>query len=238
MAATEMNTEIRSDVEPERVGLVWMDAEQAMIARWRGEPTVERLASDVPPKRQAMGSVRRGPARRSGGGRVPGHGTEGRHRDLLRRYFADLVGRVADLDVIEVTGRGLPYRQFAELFRQLASRRNADVEVRTRRMSRRPTEPQLAARLREMVGEQLPRRTAGSNQWTEARERPRRADARAFPATSLATRNGVPFRNDERSNSRSRSCSLTTRLPYSRHRWEEAAMNAEPPGPPAVACGC
>lgn len=135
MAATEMNTEIRSDVEPERVGLVWMDAEQAMIARWRGEPTVERLASDVPPKRQAMGSVRRGPARPSGGGRVPGHGTEGRHRDLLRRYFADLVGRVADLDVIEVTGRGLPYRQFAELFRQLASRRNADVEVRTRRMS-------------------------------------------------------------------------------------------------------
>lgn len=170
MAATEMNTEIRSDVEPERVGLVWMDAEQAMIARWRGEPTVERLASDVPPKRQAMGSVRRGPARPSGGGRVPGHGTEGRHRDLLRRYFADLVGRVADLDVIEVTGRGLPYRQFAELFRQLASRRNADVEVRTRRMSRRPTEPQLAARLREMVGEQLPRRTAGSNQWTEARD--------------------------------------------------------------------
>lgn len=166
MSATQMNTEIRSDVDPDRVGLVWMDAERAIIARWRGEPALERLESGVPPKRQAVGSVRRGPARPSGGGRVAGHGTEGRHLELLRRYLADLAGRTGDLDVIEVAGRGLLFEQFADLLRRLAARGDGDIEVLTRRVSRRPTERQLAARLREIVGAQPPRQTYGSYRWT------------------------------------------------------------------------
>ena len=107
MAATGVNTSLYPDIDPERIGSIWVDAERAMIARWRGKPVVERLESGVPPKRPAVGSVRRGPARPAGGGRVPGHGTEGRHRELLRRYLADLAGRLGDLDVVEVAGRGL-----------------------------------------------------------------------------------------------------------------------------------
>ena len=162
MTLTHINTDARSEIDPVRVGLVWMDTQQGMVARWQAEPQVERLESGVPPRRQAVGSVRRGPARPSGGGRVPGHGTERRHLGLLRRYFADLADRVADLDVVEVAGRGMAHEQFADLLRRLASRRAMDVEVTTRRMSKPPTEPQLVARLRELVGKQLPRLTFGS----------------------------------------------------------------------------
>lgn len=167
MTATPTDTDDRSEVDPHRVGLVWMDTREAMIARWQGQPTVERLESGVPPKRKAVGSVRRGPARPSGGGRVPGHGTEARHLGLLRGYLADLADRMADLDVVDVAGRGMAYEQFANLLRRLASRRAMDVEVTTRRMSKRPTEPQLVARLREMVGEQLPRQTVGPGRSTD-----------------------------------------------------------------------
>jgi hypothetical protein len=99
----------------------------------------------------------------------------------LRRYFADLAGRVADLDVIEVAGRGQSYRQFAELLRRLSLRHDIEVEVRTRRVSRRPTTPQLAARLREMVGEELPRRTP---RWS------RRSETPPTTASARPTRSG------------------------------------------------
>lgn len=167
MTATPIDTDDRSEVDPHRVGLVWMDTREAIITRWQGQPTVERLESSVPPMRKAVGSVRRGPARPSGGGRVPGHGTKARHLDLLRGYFADLADRMADLEVVEVAGRGMAYEQFADLLRRLASRRAMDVEVTTWRMSKPPTEPQLVARLREMVGEQLPRLTVGSRRSTD-----------------------------------------------------------------------
>ena len=166
MAATGVNTSLYPDIDPERIGSIWVDAERAMIARWRGKPVVERLESGVPPKRPAVGSVRRGPARPAGGGRVPGHGTEGRHRELLRRYLADLAGRLGDLDVVEVAGRGLLQEQFADLLRRLATRSDGEIVVTTRRASRRPSERQLAARLREVLGAQLPRRTLGSHRWT------------------------------------------------------------------------
>jgi hypothetical protein len=158
---TPVDTSLELDVDPERVGLVWLDAERAMIARWRGAPVVERLESGVPPRRAAVGSVRRGPARPAGGGRVPGHGTKGRHRELLRRYFADLAVHLADLDIVEVAGRGQAYEQLADLLRRLAARREGDVDVTTRAAARRPTERQVMARLREMVGAPLPRRTRG-----------------------------------------------------------------------------
>jgi hypothetical protein len=145
-----------------------MDTQQALIARWRGEPVVERFESGVPPKRPPVGSIRRGPARPFGGGRVPGHGTEGRHLERLRDYFALLAGLLSDLDAIEVAGRGSSYEQLADLLRRLAARRDGEVQITTRPAARRPTERQMVARLREMVGAQLPRRTHGSYRWTRS----------------------------------------------------------------------
>lgn len=149
------------ETDPERVGLVWMDAERAVIARWREEPVVERLESGVPPRRTAVGSIRRGPARPASGGRAAAHRTEGRHLELMRRYLADLAERVADLDVVEVSGRGQPHARFADLLRRLAAHSSGPQQVTSRSTSRRPTDPQLIARLRKLTDEELPRRTSG-----------------------------------------------------------------------------
>ncbi len=148
-------------VDPERVGLVWMDAERAIIVRWRGEPVVELFESGVPPRRTAVGSIRRGPARPSGGGHLAEHRSEGRHLEGMRHYLADLAERLADLDVVEVSGRGRPHDRFAELLGRLATHAGSDVAVTSRTTSRRPTERQLMARLRKLADEELPRRTQG-----------------------------------------------------------------------------
>ena len=148
--------------DPEEAGLVWMDTQRAMIALWDGEePAVTWLESGVPPRRKAVGSVRRGPARPEGGGRVAGEGTVTRHLVHLQRYFGELTERLADLDVIEVIGRGHAHEQFAELLRTLSASGADDVMVTTQSVSRRPSERQLMARLRKLVARELPRRTSG-----------------------------------------------------------------------------
>jgi hypothetical protein len=156
-------------LDPERAGLVWIDAQRAVIARWKsGDVVLENLESAVPPRRRAIGSVRRGPARPHGGGRVAGQGTEGRHLELIRRYFTDVAERVADLDVVEVIGRGQPHEQFAAVLRHLAALGDGEPAVTVRRLSRRPSERQMAARLRSMVGQELPRRRSGPYRPPEA----------------------------------------------------------------------
>ena len=149
----------------ERAGLVWIDAQRAVVARWgQDEPVLERLESGVPPRRRAVGSVRRGPARPKGGGRIGGPGTEGRHRELTRRFFGEVAELVADLDAVEVSGRGQAHEQFAELLRNLVQKGDGEPEVTTRSLSRRPSDRQMGARLRKLVGEQLPRRESGPYQ--------------------------------------------------------------------------
>ena len=147
--------------DPERVGLVWMDAERAIIAYWRHEPVIERIESGVPPKRTAVGSIRRGPTRSTTGSRGAAQRTEGRHLELMRRYLADLAERLADLDIVEVSGRGQPHARFAELLQRLGAQAGGSQVVTSRSTSRRPTEPQLIARLRKVADQELPRRTSG-----------------------------------------------------------------------------
>lgn len=145
----------------ERVGTVWIDARGAVIGRWEDEPVFEEIDSAVPPRRRAVGSVRRGPARPFGGGRVKGSGTEEKHVDEMRRFFASVSERVADLDAVEVSGRGPAHDQFAALLERLGERGDGELEVLTRPLSRRPSRRQMAARLRKLVGQPLPRLTKG-----------------------------------------------------------------------------
>ena len=147
--------------DPELVGLVWVGADHAVVVRWSGEPIVEHLASAVPPRRRAVGSVRRGPARPSGGGRVPGHGTEERHDQESRRFLSDVVSRLDGLEAVEVIGRGLHPERLADLLLRVTTRRHAETVVTTRVLSRRPSDNQLKARLRKLVAEELPRRRVG-----------------------------------------------------------------------------
>jgi hypothetical protein len=150
-----------SDLPPERVGLAWIGTDQAVIVRWEGEPVVEHIASGVTPRHRAVGSVRRGPARPAGGGRVPGHGTKDRHDDELRRFLEDVAPRLARLDVVEVAGRGGLPERFAELLRTQAGGARDGQAVTTRALSRRPSDAQLEARLRRLADRELPRRIVG-----------------------------------------------------------------------------
>jgi hypothetical protein len=146
---------------PELVGLVWIGADRAVVVRWNDEPIMEHVDGAVSPKRRGVGSVRRGPARPSGGGSVPGHGTEEKHEQELRRFLSDVVGRLDGLETVEVIGRGLHPERLADVVRHVADRRNADIVVTTRTLSRRPSDNQLKARLRKLVGTELPRRRVG-----------------------------------------------------------------------------
>lgn len=162
MTGPENSNRPGDKIDPDRVAVVWMDAEQALVVRWRDdEPIIERLASGVPPRRRAVGSVRRGPARPSGGGRVPGHGTEGRHQEQMDRYVGTLARMLAGLRAIEVIGRGLPHEQFATLLQDLAGRLGEAISVTSETTSRRPSERQLMARLRKLVQRELPRQRQG-----------------------------------------------------------------------------
>jgi hypothetical protein len=165
-------------MEPEQIGTVWIDARGAVIGRWQDEPVFEEIASDVPPKRRAVGSVRRGPARPRGGGRVAGTGTEGQHVEEMRHFFASVAERVADLDAVEVSGRGPVHERFAAVLERLSVSGDGRLDVSVRPLSRRPSQRQMAARLRKLVGEPLPRRTEGAYRPSEpgrdASGRPRR----------------------------------------------------------------
>ena len=178
MAASE-DRQHDAQSEPEQIGLVWVGVDRAVVVRWADEPTVEHLSSSVPPKRRGVGSVRRGPARPSGGGRVSGHGTEQKHEQELRRFLTDVVGRLDGLEVIEVIGRGLHPERLADLLRHVAARRAADTVVKVRTLSRRPSDNQLRARLRKLVDAELPRRDVGRYR---------------LPAPGPATPSGRPLR--------------------------------------------
>lgn len=148
--------------DPERVGLAWIAADRAVMVRWSGEPILEHVDSHVATRRRAVGSVRRGPARPDGGGRVPGHGTKTKHGRDMRRFFTELAAGLEDLDVIEVIGRGITHERFADLLRRVAARRSEDTSVSTRALSKRPSDEQLKARLRRLVGAEAPETARGA----------------------------------------------------------------------------
>lgn len=158
---TDQGLPERQEGEPEQVGLVWITTERAVIVRWEDEPIVEHLDSGVPPRRRAVGSIRRGPARPEGGGRVGGHGTKSQHDEELRQFLGDVASRLAELAVVEVAGRGTLPERFAALLRRLAATSGEETTVTTRALSRRPSDAQLKARLRRLAGRELPRRLVG-----------------------------------------------------------------------------
>jgi len=167
------------EVDPERVGLLWIGADQAVIVRWDDEPVVEHVPSGVTPRRRPAGSVRRGPARPEGGGKVHGHGTEAKHERELRQFLQTVAGRLSGMDAIEVAGRGTLPDRFAELVRRYGTGRDEPLDVTTRVMARRPSDAQLKARLRKLTDTELPRRRVGRYR---------------LPAQGTATRTGRPLR--------------------------------------------
>ena len=147
--------------EPRRIGAVWIDGRGAVVGRWEEEPVFERIESGVPARRRAAGSVRRGPARPFGGGSVGGSGNEQQHALEMRRFLATVADAVAELDEVEVSGRGPVHERLAHLLQQLSERGDGEQHVTTRALGRRPTPRQMAARLRNLAGEPPRRRARG-----------------------------------------------------------------------------
>jgi hypothetical protein len=193
-------------IDPERFAVVWIDAAGAAIATWgdESEPTVEHIDSGVTPRRRAVGSVRRGPARPAGGGYVAGHGTEEKHERELRAFFTEVAARLSDLDTIEVVGRGYPHEWFAELLRRVAARRNEATGVDVRTVARRPSDRQLMAQLRKLSGTELPRRRVGRYR---------------LPTAESATATGRPLKP-----SAGRRTLRPERLPETKHIAEEIEL--------------
>jgi hypothetical protein len=145
---------------PEGV-LVWIDARQAVIARWtEGASSVERLESDVPVHRRSTGHVRHDPMTRHGGGGAPQTAGEPRRLEHLDRFVDEVAARLAgDTDVV-ILGPGTVHERLEARLRELDAQEHRTRAVDVRRAARL-TEPQLVAELREHLGVGARRRRVG-----------------------------------------------------------------------------
>jgi len=143
--------------------LVWIDAEEAVLVRWRDEAaTIERVRSDVPGRRRSTGHVRHDPRVRHGGGGTPQSAGEPRRLERLRQFVAAVTDRIAaDEDVI-ILGSGTVRTRLEASLRE-ADQVAPEVRSVSSQAARRLTHPQLVARLREEIGDEPPRRKVGTS---------------------------------------------------------------------------
>ncbi|MBP1705219.1 MAG: hypothetical protein H6Q36_958 [Chloroflexi bacterium] len=137
--------------------LVWIDAQEALVLRWRSGAEVTRLVSEVPPRRRAVGGDRRDPTIRAGGGGVADDQVERHRRAHLERFVREVAALVPPDDRAVIIGPGTVRERLAgELSagdRRHGRQRPVEVEP-----AGRMTEPQLVARLRQLQGTAAPRR--------------------------------------------------------------------------------
>lgn len=143
--------------------IVWIDADQAVLARWDGESRIERIASDVPAHHESTGHVRFDPSVRHGGGGAAQDKIERDRAGHLRAYLTDVAKMIGPYENVEILGPGTVREELARLLRgdDLEHGRHRVVDTAA---SPPLTDRQLIARLRDRMGEPAPRR------------RPRRTD--------------------------------------------------------------
>ncbi len=135
--------------------LVWIDGQHAVLARWTGEPQVERVTSEVPPRHESTGHVRFDPVMRHGGGGAAQDKIERDRQGHIREYVATVARRIRPDEDVEILG---PAGARDELARWL---RTEDAGRHPRSVAIVPagplTERQLIARARARAGEAPPR---------------------------------------------------------------------------------
>lgn len=138
--------------------LVWIDAEEAVVVRWRdGGAVVERVRSEVPGRRRSTGHVRHDPRVRHGGGGTPQSAGEPRRLEYLRQFIEGVADRLGPDEDVLILGSGT-VRKRLERAIQDADGASSPARSVTNEAARRLTDPQLIARLREAIGEEAPRR--------------------------------------------------------------------------------
>ncbi len=147
--------------------LVWIDAREAIIVRWREEgPHLERVESDVPAHHRSTGHVRMDPTVRHGGGGRPQTAGEPHRLEHLDRFVEEIGGRVPPDDDLLILGPGTVRERLEHLVREADEhhRRSRSVNCEA---SSPLTDQQLVARLREFAGADPRRRTVGAYRWSD-----------------------------------------------------------------------
>lgn len=172
--------QLHSSPTPRSVTLIWIDADDAILLRWRhgnassdgtnparaaGDdghgPTIERLKSDVPAHRRATGGVRHNPTFRSGGGAEPADLADRRRQRLLEQFLRAVADRIPPADRVVLAGPGHVHERLAAEVRGADGRHGRDRPVEVASSGPR-TERQLVAWLRELAGAAPERRRASS----------------------------------------------------------------------------
>jgi hypothetical protein len=141
--------------------LVWIDAREARVLTWvDGAAHAEHLVSDVPAHRSTTGHVRHDPTFRHGGGGSPQSAGDPRRLEYLGRFIEEVAERVPTTDHVKVLGPGEIRERLAEFLRT-SDRHHLVAREVVDESSDRPTQPQLIAQLRDLVGAAPRRRRAG-----------------------------------------------------------------------------
>jgi hypothetical protein len=140
--------------------LVWIDREEAFIVRWAGAAAIERVVSDVPPRRRSTGRVRHDPTVRHGGGGIPENRVERVRKTRLDEFVRDVAGRIPPSDAVRIVGPGDVREKLGRLLRAEDRRMERIRAVDTRRANPL-TEGQMVAHVRELAGDPAPRRVVG-----------------------------------------------------------------------------
>jgi hypothetical protein len=138
--------------------LVWIDAREAIVVRWKNGPRVTRHELDTPPHEKSVGHVRHDPGVRHGGGLAQSK-LETDRLEHLRQGIRQVTATLpADEDIV-IIGPGTMRERLAAEMHEADRKRPPGMparEVRTE-AAHRLTEAQLVERLRELVGEPPPR---------------------------------------------------------------------------------
>lgn len=139
--------------------LVWIDADEATLVRWRDdEAGLDTVASDVPPRRRSTGHVRHDPSVRHGGGGLADD--EGHREEHLARFIAAVADRVAPDEDVLILGPGTVRDRLHSTLVERDGARGPARSVASEACDRRTT-AQLVERLRGRIGQAAPRREVG-----------------------------------------------------------------------------
>lgn len=138
------------------VTLIWIDARQAVVARWgEGAARLDRVAGDLPPHERSLGHVKHNPLIRQGGGQLQTRLDHRRH-EAEHAYIDAVLVHVPDEGYVEVIGPG-PMRHHL-VSRLLRRERPGAARVVRTQAADQMTDAQVAARLRELAGHPPARR--------------------------------------------------------------------------------
>ena len=156
----------QADEGPVDWTLVWIDARDATVARWRnGEAVIERIESNVPVHHASTGHVRHDPMVRHGGGGWEQTAGDPRRQERLDRFVEAVRDRLPATGGVEIIGPGSVRRRLQDLIVHGDERQRRTRPVSSH-PARRLTDPQLVARLHELRGDVSRRQTVGAFRWT------------------------------------------------------------------------